>query len=71
MHNSGLVYSENKVAPAGFCAFDDHGRVVRPEMPIPARFPVGSAVFAGDTTGKGHISRHPPEGQLLMFIDLK
>jgi hypothetical protein len=37
MHNSGLVYSGIKVAPAGFCAFDDHGRVVRPEMPIPAR----------------------------------
>jgi hypothetical protein len=35
------------------------------------RLAAGSAVFAEDTTGKGHISRHPPEGQLLMFIDLK
>jgi len=23
------------------------------------------------TDAEGHISRHPPEGQLLMFIDLK
>ena len=30
----------------------------------------GNVVFAEDITGKGHISRHPPEGQLLMFIDL-
>jgi hypothetical protein len=27
-------------------------------------------VLAEDTTGKGHISRHPPQGQLLMFVDL-
>ena len=35
------------------------------------RVAAGSAVLAEDTTGKGHISRHPPEGQLLMFIDLE
>lgn len=35
------------------------------------RLAAGSAVFAEDTTGKGHISRHPPDGQLLMFIDLE
>ena len=34
------------------------------------RLAAGSAVFVEDTTGKGHISRHPPEGQLLVFIDL-
>ena len=26
------------------------------------RLAAGSVVFAEDTTGKGHISRHPPEG---------
>jgi hypothetical protein len=35
------------------------------------RLAAGSVVFAEDTTGKGHISRHPPEGQLLMFVDLE
>jgi hypothetical protein len=35
------------------------------------RVGAGSIVFAEDTAGKGHISRHPPEGQLLMFIDLE
>jgi hypothetical protein len=35
------------------------------------RVAAGSVVFAEDTTGKGHISRHPPGGQLLMFIDLE
>jgi hypothetical protein len=34
------------------------------------RLGAGSAVFAEDTTGKGHISRHPPEGQLVVHIDL-
>jgi hypothetical protein len=34
------------------------------------RLAAGSVVLAEDTTGKGHISRHPPEGQLLMFVDL-
>ena len=34
------------------------------------RLPPGSVVLSEDTTGKGHISRHPPEGQLLAFIDL-
>src|SRR6516225_1583502 len=28
----------------------------------------GSIVLAEDTTGKGHVSRHPPEGQLLVFV---
>lgn len=35
------------------------------------RVAAGSVVFAEDTTGKGHISRHPPDGQLLMFVDLE
>jgi len=35
------------------------------------RLAAGSVVFAEDTTGKGHISRHPPNGQLLMFVDLE
>jgi hypothetical protein len=35
------------------------------------RLPPGSVVLSEDTTGKGHISRHPSEGQLLAFIDLE
>ena len=35
------------------------------------RLSAGSVVLAEDTTGKGHISRHPSEGQLLMFVDLE
>jgi len=35
------------------------------------RLAAGSVVFAEDTTGKGHVSRHPPDGQLLMFVDLE
>ena len=35
------------------------------------RLSPGSVVLAEDTTGKGHISRHPREGQLLMFVDLE
>ncbi len=27
-------------------------------------------MLAEDTTGKGHISRHPPEGQLLVHVAL-
>jgi hypothetical protein len=27
-------------------------------------------VLAEDTTGKGHITRHPPEGQLVVHIAL-
>ncbi len=34
------------------------------------RLTAGSVVFAEDTTGKGHISRHPPEGQLVVHVDL-
>jgi hypothetical protein len=34
------------------------------------RVMAGSVVLAEDTTGKGHISRHPAEGQLLVFVDL-
>lgn len=34
------------------------------------RLAAGSVVMAEDTTGKGHISRHPAEGQLLIFVDL-
>ena len=28
----------------------------------------GAVVLAEDTVGKGHISRHPDEGQFLMFV---
>ena len=35
------------------------------------RLSAGSTVLAEDTTGKGHVSRHPPDGQLLMFVDLE
>jgi hypothetical protein len=34
------------------------------------RVAAGSVVFAEDTTGKGHVSRHPAEGQLVVHIDL-
>ncbi len=34
------------------------------------RLPAGSVVLAEDTTGKGHISRHPPEGQLVVHMAL-
>jgi hypothetical protein len=34
------------------------------------RLGAGSIVLAEDTTGKGHISRHPPEGQLVVHVDL-
>jgi hypothetical protein len=34
------------------------------------RPPAGSVVLAEDTTGKGHISRHPPEGQLVVHVAL-
>jgi hypothetical protein len=32
------------------------------------RLPAGSVVLAEDTTGKGHISRHPPEGQIVVHV---
>jgi hypothetical protein len=32
------------------------------------RLPAGSVVLAEDITGKGHISRHPPEGQLVVHV---
>lgn len=32
------------------------------------RLPAGSVVLAEDTTGKGHISRHPPAGQLVVHV---
>src|SRR5215470_10616759 len=32
------------------------------------RLPAGSVVLAEDTTGKGHISRHPPEDQLVVHV---
>jgi hypothetical protein len=35
------------------------------------RVAAGSVVLAEDTTGKGHISRHPQEGQLLAFVDVE
>jgi hypothetical protein len=34
------------------------------------RVAADSVVLAEDTTGKGHISRHPPEGQLQIMVDL-
>ena len=34
------------------------------------RLPSGSVVLSEDTTGKGHLSRHPAEGQVLAFVDL-
>jgi hypothetical protein len=34
------------------------------------RVAAGSVVLAEDTTGKGHISRHPPDGQLQVMVDL-
>ena len=32
------------------------------------RLAAGSILLAEDTTGKGHISRHPPEGQLVIHV---
>ncbi len=32
------------------------------------RVPGGNAVLVEDTHGKGHISRHPPEGQNLILV---
>jgi hypothetical protein len=34
------------------------------------RLPAGSVVLAEDTSGKGHISRHPSEGQLVVHVAL-
>lgn len=34
------------------------------------RLSAGSIVLAEDTIGKGHISRHPPEGQLVVHVAL-
>jgi len=34
------------------------------------RLPAGSVVLAEDTSGKGHISHHPPEGQLVVHVAL-
>ena len=34
------------------------------------RLPAGKAVLVEDTHGKGHISRHPPEGQNLILVML-
>ena len=34
------------------------------------RLPAGSVVLAEDTTGKGHITRHAPEGQLVVHVAL-
>ena len=34
------------------------------------RLAAGSIVLAEDRTGKGHISRHPVEGQLVVHVDL-
>lgn len=37
---------------------------------IRRRVAAGSVVLSEDTTGKRHISRHPPDGRLLVFVDL-
>ena len=34
------------------------------------RLAAGSVVLAEDTTGKGHITRFPPEGQLVVHVAL-
>ena len=34
------------------------------------RLSAGSIVLAEDTTGKGHITRHPSEGQLVVHVAL-
>ncbi len=34
------------------------------------RLPAGSVVLAEGTAGKGHISRHPAEGQLVVHVAL-
>ena len=34
------------------------------------RIAAGNAVLVEDTHGKGHISRHPPEGQNLILVTL-
>jgi hypothetical protein len=34
------------------------------------RLPAGCVVLAEDTTGKEHITRHPPEGQLVVHVAL-
>jgi hypothetical protein len=69
--------------PSGMCQVDWHNPPQR-EMVIwltgevefetsdgdIRRLAAGSVIFAEDTTGKGHISRHPPEGQLVVHVDL-
>jgi hypothetical protein len=69
--------------PSGMCEVDWHNPRVR-ELVIwltgevefetsdgdIRRVAAGSVVLAEDTTGKGHISRHPPEGQLVVHVDL-
>ncbi len=37
-------------------------------MVISAGFPPGSVVLVEDTTGKGHITRHPAEGKLVVNV---
>jgi hypothetical protein len=34
------------------------------------RVPAGGAVLVEDVQGKGHISRHPPEGQNVLLVSL-
>ena len=34
------------------------------------RLPAGGVMLAEDTTGKGHITRHPPEGHLVVLVAL-
>jgi len=69
--------------PAGMCEVDWHsppGRLLvlwlTGEVEFETsdgdvrRLAAGSVVLAEDTTGKGHISRHPPEGQLVVHVAL-
>jgi hypothetical protein len=48
VYNFGLVYSGIEVGLCGpFCTFDDHGRVVGPEVLMPARFPCSETSYHG------------------------
>jgi hypothetical protein len=57
--------------PAGMGVVDWHNPPRR-ELVIwlTRRLAAGSIVLAEDRTGKGHISRHPAEGQLVVHVDL-
>jgi hypothetical protein len=69
--------------PAGMCAVDWHNPPQRllvfwatGEVEFETsdgdirRLAAGSVVLAEDTTGKGHLTRFPPEGQLVVHVAL-